>query len=244
MKQLLSFVILAIVATTGVSAQGGAGSVPFDSLFKLPDASAPPPQGPVQVTFDVPTERVSASGLVAGARTFFFGYIKELIEGTWLETHRLHETATADASGFAAIDLDRSYDGATVWLAIDLERGDSGVEVSGGRELRLPDIDGITFRRPSEANAPVQIRYEGKRLEVVWIRPGVGSWAREFRDGGEDDMDLEENAQLTVPLTSLKPRGETRPNERLREILEGDRVLFFDTKTFRGVLVEAVEDLQ
>lgn len=122
-------------------------------------------------------------------------------------------SAVADAQGRAshAVDVETR----SVWIAVDASTRGYTVGSPHGMLLREMDFPGRGWvDNPSQLFRRLSLdRYS---VDVFVIRPGVGVWAGNFRDGGAGDEDGAMNGETTADVAFLTPVGGAPALERVQ----------------------------
>ncbi len=113
---------------------------------------------------------------------------------------RVYERVTSDASGVARLELGRGVPELSVWSAVDLASGQAAVGTPGSFALTEIDPQG---RRIDRALNRLEVDVHG--LELLFVRPGVGSWRLAIHDGGPEDEDGAYDGSLRASLAALLP---------------------------------------
>lgn len=173
-------------------------------LCSLPLAAQVPPT----VRFDA--DALIAEGLPPGGSVAFFGVGREMVD---FLPHRLAvwEVVTADATGTARLELERSVPAASTWAAVEMGGGEITLAAPPGTALRE-----ISF--PTDALPAVLNRLDDGRSEltVLWVRPAAegeqaGAWGGAVSDGSARDDDGSQNRGLRVRLDLLEPLAASPP---------------------------------
>jgi len=145
-------------------------------------------------------QAVVISGATPGGDVVLWSVYRERIAGVSTRLGRIDERVTADGTGAARLDLGRSVPELSVWAAVDLTTGQAAVGTPGSFALTEIDAKG---RRIDKALGRLEVDRHG--LEVLFVRPGVGSWRLGVYDGGPEDEDGAYDGTLRASLAALLP---------------------------------------
>ena len=145
-------------------------------------------------------QAVVVSGGTPGGDVVLWSVYRERPGGVSTRIGRAYERVTADASGAVRLDLGRGVPVLSVWAAVDLASGQAAVGTPGS--FPLTQID-PSRRRIDRALDRMEVDVHG--LEILFVRPGVGSWRLGIHDGGPQDEDGAYDGSLRASLASLLP---------------------------------------
>ncbi len=180
----------------------------------LSAAAGPLAAAPPVLTFE--PAAVVASGLAPGAEVAFHGVTRQH-GGFFWRVVQTREVVAADALGEARLELPAGEVGPfSVWTVVDLGTGEFALgkpEGSTAREIPFP-ADGLG---ESEVGAWRVLKTRFERLEILYVRPGEGSWWLTAIDGGSGDDDGQEDSSLSASLEEARPLwGSEAPPEGFR----------------------------
>lgn len=155
--------------------------------------------GGPEVTFTA--EAVVAAGAQPGTRIYFAAVA--LHPGDYqTRIEKRAGSADSDAQGEARFAAD--VETRSVWIAVDGSGGGYTVASPHGMLLREMDFPGRGWiDNPNQLLRRMSLdRYS---VDVFVIRPGVGMWTGNFRDGGAGDADQTFNGETDADLAFLEP---------------------------------------
>jgi hypothetical protein len=169
-------------------------TLPLALLVVLPASAL------AQPTMSFEDQAVVVAGATPGGDVVLWTVYRERIAGVSTRLGRAHERVTADGTGAARLDLGRSVPELSVWAAVDLTTGQATVGTPGSFALTEIDAKG---RRIDRALGRLEVDRHG--LEILFVRPGVGSWRLGVYDGGPGDEDGAYDGTLRASLAALLP---------------------------------------
>lgn len=178
---------------------------------------------------------VSVRSASSGGRLVLFGFAHD--EQQYVMTLRRWEEIleNSDQSGTFTFDLGRSVPPASIWVAVDLQTGESAVVTPGG----LPPRQLVVA---AQAIAPrlQALDVDVPMLDVLLVRPGVGAtavgaWGLRVGDGGASDEDDAQDGTLRAALDGMWSVADSAAPPL--ELLEGDVLVLVDTLNLRIVVL-------
>lgn len=163
------------------------------SLALAPAALAQP-----AITFE--DQAVAVQGATPAGEVVVWSVYRERLDGVATRIGRVYERLTADASGAARLDLGRAVPELAVWVAVDVATGRFALGTPGGFSLTEIEPQG---RRIDRALGRIAVDRPG--LEILFVRPGAGSWRLDIHDGGPQDEDGAYDGSLRASLAALLP---------------------------------------
>lgn len=143
--------------------------------------------------------------------------------------------ATADALGEATIELDGDVATASVWVVVDLGRGDFAVAAPEGTSFREIGFDGrsVVADPQGKLNRLVHTR---PYVEFFLARPGVGAWVLTAGEGAEGDEDGAHDGSLRITLATMQPLAASPPPPEGLEA--GDVLVMVDPRSLEYYAVK------
>ncbi len=184
-------------------------------LFLTPLAAAAQPA----ISFE--DQAVVVSGGTPGGEVIVWSVYRERVAGISTRVGRFHQRVAADAGGSARLDLGVGVPELSVWAAVDLATGQSAIGTPGSFALTTIDPSARRIDR-----ALGRLAVDRHSLELLLVRPGVGSWRLAIHDGGPDDEDGAYDGSLRASLAALLP--DAKSGEAPRQFLKGDLVVAVD----------------
>jgi hypothetical protein len=112
--------------------------------------------------------------------------------------------------GSPRVDFDEPVAPRSLWIGVDLASGRWAVSSSSSTSVHKRDTPPGLLKKSSGAEYDrVDVRAE--RIELIWIRPGVGAWATTNGDGGLLDDDHEANGHVVTAASSMHPLAGSPP---------------------------------
>lgn len=170
----------------------------WTSLLLLSFALAPAALAEPALTFE--DQAVAVRGATPAGEVVVWGVYRERPGGVSTRIGRVYERLAADASGAARLDLGRAVPQLAVWAAVDVATGQLALGTPGGFALTEIEPQG---RRIDRALGQIAVDRHG--LEVLFVRPGAGSWRLDVHDGGPQDEDGAYDGSLRASLAALLP---------------------------------------
>jgi hypothetical protein len=171
-------------------------------------------------------QAVVVAGGTPGGEVIVWSVYRERVAGISTRVGRVHRRVAADANGSARLDLGVGVPELSVWAAVDLTTGQSAIGTPGSFALTAIDP---AARRIDRALGRLSV--DRHSLELLLVRPGVGSWRLAIHDGGPDDEDGVYDGSLRASLAAMLPDGKTG-NAPL-QFLKGDLVVAVDPTDLR-----------
>jgi hypothetical protein len=166
-------------------------------LWTLPVGAAP-----FQIRLEA--DAVLISGVNPNGKVVLLGVNREVGEDDF-HTVRRHLKVLADEDGDGAIHypVEEGVQLRSVWAVADLTNGNS--------DIASPEKFGV--RRVNWRGRGLERRHDGKDalddqrtiLEFLVVRPQVGAWALQVRDGGESDGDGVIDGRVQGILDRMEP---------------------------------------
>ena len=168
-------------------------------LLAAPLRAAEPPT-PLDITFE-------ADAVVAtGTRIVWFSVAREISRQSTTIVPRYEIGADDDGDGAVRLELGQEVPLRSIWFAVDLATGETGVATPPGFPLLEVDLPGEAI--PAALN---RLELQRRFAYLLLVRPGVGAWQLRVGDGGESDEDGEPDGTLRAALSSLTPVEEGGP---------------------------------
>jgi hypothetical protein len=164
------------------------------ALATLPFAAAAQPA----LSFE--EQAVAVRGATPGGEVVVWSVFRERLACVSTRVGRVYERLTADGAGAARLDLGRAVPELAVWAAVDVASGQLALGTPG--DLALSEIE-PQGRRIDRALGRLEVDRHG--LEILFVRPGAGSWRLAVHDGGRDDEDGAYDGSLRASLRNLLP---------------------------------------
>lgn len=144
--------------------------------------------------------QVIASGVTRGGEVVFFGRTVRWQGGVrHLGRHAVVLT-DEDRDGVVTLTLDEVLPRASAFVVVDFDSGAFVLASPAGftpKQIELPSLvwrGGVSY---------IDLRRE--YLDVLFVRPRVGVWRAEMRQGGARDADGSNDANLRAALASMPP---------------------------------------
>ena len=169
-------------------------------LLATPLAAAAPPE----ITFE--PDAVVARGVSPKGQAVWFGVAREISRQATNVVPRHEILADDDGDGTVRLELDGEVPLRSIWFAVDLATGETGVATPEGFPLLEIDLPGEAI--PAALN---RLELQRRFAYLLLVRPGVGVWQLRIGDGGESDEDGEPDGALRAALSSLTPLQEGGP---------------------------------
>ncbi len=204
--------VVSLLLLVAVSAPAVAAPSPFSS--SSPSRwSAPEPLGRAasstpELMLSFESLEVVASDLTPGGDAVFFS-VARIPREYFNEVVRFRGTEPVDSFGearFAPESDDGSVPLKSVWAVVDLATGAYTVGAPPGFVLREVAFPGKGF----EVGAPGlvnRLRHRFSFVDMLLVRPGVGSWWLRAHDTGPHDHDGADDDRSTTALEDLEPMG-------------------------------------
>jgi hypothetical protein len=146
---------------------------------------------------------VTVSGVTPGNEVVLFSCAKlrKIDVGIQLDTKG---RIVRDEDKDGVVTLDGAVPLRSVWIAVDQK---SGAIATGSREdmpLRVSPIADSLYRKDAEGEIAA-LEKENPRLILLLVRPGLGAWLLQGRDGGKYDADGDANGRLKLAFESAEP---------------------------------------
>jgi len=200
-------------------------TLPLTLLLFLPVAALAQPA----LSFE--DQAVVVAGATPGGDVVLWTVYRERIAGVSTRLGRIDERVTADGAGAARLDLGRAVPELSVWAAVDLTTGRAVVATPGSFALTEIDPAG---RRIDKALGRLEVDRHG--LEVLFVRPGVGSWRLGVYDGGPQDEDGAYDGTLRASLAALLP--DSKSGNAPPKFQQGDVLVAVDPTDLHLFLVQ------
>lgn len=162
--------------------------------------TAPPPKP--KIAFEA--KAVAASGLTPGETVVWFGVERRVDPDFSTEVVRHAEVGTAGADGTARLALGREVAVRSVWVAMDLEKGEFAVAAPEGYRIARPEKPATRLAVQSGDQAD-RFLDERPYLMGLAVRPGEGAWVFAGGDGGDRDEDGQSDGRLSFALDGFDP---------------------------------------
>lgn len=151
-------------------------------------------------------EAVLAQGITPKGRVVWFSVAREISRQSATVVPRIEQVADDDGDGAVRLDLGKEVPLRSVWFAVDLETGESGVAAPEGFPLLEGDLAGRAI--PAALN---RLELDRGLVYLVLVRPGVGAWKLRAGDGGASDEDGQPDGTLRAALAGLEGIDPTTP---------------------------------
>lgn len=189
-------------------------------LCCLPAGAAP------AITFEA--SGVTVSGLTPRGRGVLFSVAREVERYATTVVRREEILADEDGDGTASLALEKEVPFKSVWIAVDLESGESVAAAPAGFPLREAELPPRAI--PAALN---RLDLERKLVHLLLVRPKTGAWGLRVGDGGASDDDGRADGTLRARLGRFWSVGDTPPPpERLAP---GDVLLVIDQETLEHI---------
>lgn len=149
-------------------------------------------------------EAVAASGLTPGETVVWFGVERRVDPDFSTEVVRHAEVGTAGADGTARLALGREVAVRSVWVAVDLEKGEFAVAAPAGYRIARPETP-ATRLGVQDGDQADHFLDERPYLMGLVVRPGDGAWMFAGGDGGDRDEDGQSDGRLSFALDGFDP---------------------------------------
>lgn len=169
-------------------------------LLAAPLAAAAPPE----ITFE--SSAVVARGISPKGQAVWFSVAREISRQSTRVVPRQEVLTDEDGDGTVRLELDREVPLRSIWFAVDLATGETGVATPEGFPLLEVELPGEAI--PAALNG---LELRRRFAHLLLVRPGVGAWQLRVGDGGESDEDGEPDGTLRAALSSLSPLQEGGP---------------------------------
>lgn len=166
----------------------------------LAGAQTAPPKP--EIAFEA--EAVAASGLTPGETVVWFGVERRVDPDFSTEVVRHAEVGTAGADGTARLALGREVAVRSVWVAVDLEKGEFAVAAPAGYRIARPETP-ATRLGVQDGDQADRFLDERPYLMGLVVRPGDGAWVFAGGDGGDRDEDGQSDGRLSFALDGFDP---------------------------------------
>jgi hypothetical protein len=156
---------------------------------------------------------VVASGATVGGKVAWFSVAKE-IRNSAAQLQRRDAIVDAGATGEATFALDEPVAPLSIWVAVDVASGRFAVAPAPTFERRELLLAPDAFQ-PGARGSDDVLRDTHEFLEVALVRPSkgdrgfAGAWAGTVGDGGRSDGDARSNGEVVLPLSRLRPIGQS-----------------------------------
>jgi hypothetical protein len=191
----------------------------------IPIPLGPPASAPPTLAFEA--DAVTATGLSPGGEAVLFALSREP-QGYYTRVVPRSEVLVADAAGEARYELGAAVPVRSVWVLAEVASGALAVAAPEGFPLRARELSPGDLRRGPGGRRDRLVQAL-ERLEVLVVRPGVGTWRLSLHDGGSADADGADDGALAAALAELVPVGAAPgPPE---EVAAGDRFVAIDPAT-------------
>jgi hypothetical protein len=168
-------------------------------LLAAPLSAAPP-----EVSFE--PDAVVVRGIMPKGQALWFSVAREISRRSTNVVPRHAVEVDDDGDGSLRLELGQEVPLRSIWFAVDLATGETGVAVPEGFPLLEMDLPGNAI--PAALN---RLYLERRFAYLVLVRPGVGAWQLRVGDGGASDEDGEPDGTLRAVLSSLTPLQEGGP---------------------------------
>lgn len=195
------------------------------TLLAVPVAAAAPP------SVSLEPEAVVARGISPKGRAVVFSVAREISRQSINVVPRYGIVTDDDGDGTVRLELGKEVPLRSIWFAVDLATGETGVATPEDFPL-LP----IDLRRAAIPAVLNRLEFQRRFAYLLLVRPGVGAWKLRVGDGGASDADGEPDGTLRAALSSLTPvqEGGPPPPERFSP---GDVLLIIDPDRMESATV-------
>ncbi|HEX6861566.1 MAG TPA: hypothetical protein VF414_02060 [Thermoanaerobaculia bacterium] len=162
-------------------------------LLAAPLSAVPP-----GISFE--PEAVVARGISSRGQAVWFSVAREISRQSTNIVPRHAIVADEDGDGAVRLELGQEVPLRSIWFAVDLATGETGVAVPEGFPLLEMELPGEAI--PAALN---RLDLERRFAYLLLVRPGAGAWQLRVGDGGASDEDGEPDGNLRAALSSLAP---------------------------------------
>lgn len=166
--------------------------------------AAPLTATPPEISFE--PDAVVARGISPKGQAIWFSVAREISRRSTNVVPRQVLTVDEDGDGAVRLELGQEVPLRSIWFAVDLATGETGVATPEGFPLLEMNLPGKAI--PAALN---RLDLERRFAYLLLVRPGVGAWHLRVGDGGASDEDGEPDGTLRAALSSLKPVQEEGP---------------------------------
>jgi hypothetical protein len=198
------------------------------SLFAAALHGQPKPEPKLSVDGAV----VTAKNFKEGATILFFGV--GLDANGRYSTALVHRVRSSDDDGDGSVSITSPW--ATrraVWTAIDLSRGSYSIGTPNGYQ---PGSLKLVTLKKNDVGEELVVEMIAPYVEVVFIRPGEGSWRASAFEGGQGDGDDQANHRLDISADAMTPLDGS--GEAPKHFKEGDLIVGVDPIQMNYFLIE------
>lgn len=147
-------------------------------------------------------QAVSATGISPGGSSVWLAVSLEQPEVYVRLVTRRQVLTDPDRDGEAIFEVLPVVPPRSAWIVVDVESGQVALGApEGGRLRQRPMPEGAIHRLKGEGLDAVTV--DGRRLEVLLVRPGVGAWGGRLGDGGPLDRDGLGDGKVALALVDL-----------------------------------------
>jgi hypothetical protein len=152
---------------------------------------------------------IAISGLTPGASAIVLSISRQTRGGIAGYGRHDYLLRAADAGGNATVNL-AVVPPISVWCVVDLRTGLYAVTAPLSYPIRRIPFPANALRASSNAQLN-RLRLKHDFLEVLWVRPGVGTWKTSVGDGGESDADHIVDGNLSIAPEQMEALGGSPP---------------------------------
>jgi hypothetical protein len=151
------------------------------------------------LTMNVSATAVTVTGVTPGEDVVLFSCSKRNVKGAIR-----FERIVSDPDKDGVVTLTGDVPLRSIWIAVDQK---SGAVATGSRpewNVYVSPIAPALYRKDA-AGAIAELEKETPRLILLLVRPGLGAWTVEGRDGGPTDRDNDLNSHLRLGFEDAQP---------------------------------------
>jgi hypothetical protein len=195
------------------------------------------PGAPAALEIRLDEDTATVEGLTVGEDVVLFTVSRQFPDSTLEIRHLAQLGSDADEHGTVELDLQAPAPHQSVWVAVGLTSGRSGVSAPSDYPLRTGGLrpGAIQARGPGPADVLDESR---RHLFLLLVRPGVGAWEGAVGDGWPSDADARGNGRVRFALDQLEPLAGT-PALQPANVRPGDVVVAIDADTLETFVSRA-----
>lgn len=173
-------------------------------------ALTPAPSAYAQPVLSFTGAEMTVSGVTPGCEVAYLGIARERRGWTTYRTRFAGQVVDQDLDGVISIEVPGGMPVASVWIAVELEDGETGVGAPGGSPRLAPEM--LPAAVVGDAAGEAQgVRVSRELVRVFIVRPGQGSWDGSVGDGAAGDLDGTVDGGIDVDLGVMAPVEEEVP---------------------------------
>jgi hypothetical protein len=193
------------------------------AAMSAPMLSAAGPGMPLTPELAFDSSGVTISAVSPGDTVAWMGMIRER-SGAHMNVRFVRGADTVDLSGQLTLIEAGADEAQAIYTVANVANGAASV-VNAPGFVRTVDSINVTATAGQSS-----ISIEAPYMELMYVRPGVGSWTFGTGDGSDLDADGEENGSIVVPLAQLIDSGAGLPPETVDA---GDVIMVIDPYQIR-----------